>query len=68
MNSKAKAIVVVVPDTDPIRSAGSVCLTADGSWKGMGCNQGCICTGTSVRMDVLLLCVQDTLKGGGGRH
>jgi hypothetical protein len=54
MDKKTKAIVV--KDTDPIISAGSVCLIADGSWKGIGCNKECICTGTSVRVDVLLLC------------
>jgi hypothetical protein len=50
MDKNAKAIVVI--DTDPIISNGSVCLTADGSCKGMGSNQGCICTGTSARVDV----------------
>ncbi len=47
---------LVFLDTDPIISAYSVCLTADGRRKGIGCNEECICTSTSVRVDVLLLC------------
>jgi hypothetical protein len=43
MDKKAKYIVVI--ETDPIKSVGSVCLTADGRWKGWDVHKGgCICT------------------------